>query len=78
MTEAQFRRKVKELMRENNKEIENLIEKALSGALDLRSYEDNYIAPKIFMSAVCSEMAHQWAPYKKNDIKAVRNLELFL
>lgn len=79
MTKTQLKRKVKELIKENNKMIEEKLEKLLkSGAINLPDYEDNYVLPKIFMCAIGKEMQFQWKPYNQEDRKTVENVSNFL
>lgn len=79
MTEQEFLSKVQELLPELNELIMKKAQRAIdSGALDLASYENNYLAPKIFMSAMGNEIAWQYRPLEKHNIKASKNLSLFL
>jgi len=64
MTEAQFQKRMKELIKENSRSIEKRIAKALSsGCFDLSDHEDNFLLPKAVMTAVCKEMTSQWEPF---------------
>lgn len=79
MTRTQYRKKCKQLKKNAMQLIDTGIEKALkSGSIDLADYEDNYILPKIVLSAIGHEIAYQFAPHSKEDKKAVENLRLFL
>lgn len=63
MTKKQLRKKMNELIRENNKMIKEKLEKLLkSGAIDLPFYEDNYLLPKLIMCAMAKETAFQFKP----------------
>jgi len=79
MTKTQFRKKTKALKKDISKLIDNRIEKAInSGAIDFDQYEDNYLLPKIFMSAVGFEIEFAFRPLTKQDIKERNNLKLHL
>jgi hypothetical protein len=79
MTKTQYLKKCKELKKEACKLIDNRIEKALkSGAIDLFEYGDDYILPKIVMSAIGHEMEFQFKPHSREDINTLEKLKLFL
>lgn len=79
MTKSQFRKNTKALKKDVLKLIDNRIEKAInSGAIDFDTYENNYLLPKIFLSAVASEIEFQYRPLTKEGIKERNNLKLFL
>ena len=62
-----------------NKLIDDRIEKALnSGAFELNDYEDDFLLPKIFMTAMGKEISFQYRPHSKEALSEVKNLELFL
>jgi hypothetical protein len=75
MTREQFLNKVKEMLPDMNL---MLLEKAeevlLTGAFDLESYEDNYLLPKIFLSAMGEEIKFQFEPFSKVDKKTRNNI----
>jgi hypothetical protein len=48
-----------------------------SGAIDIESYEDNYLLPKILLSAIGNDMARQYMPYGDKDKRTVRDLGYF-
>lgn len=79
MTKTQFRSKVKQLKKEVNRLIDNRTEKILrSGCVDLNDYENNFVLPKIFMSAMGDEIKWQLKPLDKNHIKVRNNMVHFL
>lgn len=79
MTKTQFRKNTKALKKDILKLIDNRIEKAIeSGAIDFDKYENNYLLPKIFISAVASEIEFQFRPLTKEGIKERNNLKLHL
>ncbi len=79
MTREQAEKKIKELMKEEKGMFWERVQKALSsGALDLDSYEDNYLLPKIIMCAVHGEMEWQYMPLTKEGKKEAKNLKAFL
>ncbi len=63
MTRRQFRSKLRELMKENNKAIAEKMEKAIKeGGLCLSGAENNFVLPKMFMTVVCKYTSDQWCP----------------
>ncbi len=79
MTEAQLRWKFGELMKENDLFFESKLEKAiLSGAFDLDDYEDNFVLPKIVMTAICKDLYLSWSPMDKGHKEEVENLRNFI
>ena len=63
MTKKQLRKMFNGLIRENNEMMKAKLEKLLkSGAVDLPSWENNYVLPKLIMCAMSKEMYHQWKP----------------
>ena len=80
MTREQFLEKVKEMLGEDfEKFVMGRAEKALnSGAFDLDDYGNDFILPKIFMSAMGEEIKFQYAPHGKKEIQARNNLTHFL
>lgn len=80
MTKEQFLEKVKSMLGE---EFEAFImrraEKAFdSGAINPDKYEDDYILPKIFMSAMGDEIKFQYRPNNPSGIRDRNNLAKFL
>jgi hypothetical protein len=79
MTEQEFLDKVNEMIPDMN---DWIIEKAKhiiqSGAIDLESYENNYLLPKIFISAMGAEIRFQYKPHATKDIKLRNNIESML
>ena len=79
MTKKQFTKKFNELKRTTAARITELSDKALkSGAIDLDSWEDNYVLPKIVMTAICRELVNDWKPLDKDYRKESINLQIFL
>ena len=79
MTKAQVRKKFRTLQKENRKRENDLLEKALTcGSLDVESYDDKFVLPKIIMHVVCHAMADDWAPFTKEQDEEVENLKCFL
>jgi len=79
MTKTQFRRRAKSLKKEVANLIDQRIEKVIqSGAVDFSKYENNYLLAKIFISAVGSEIEHQFKPLRPEDIKERNNLKNYL
>ena len=79
MTKQQFRKKVRELHRSNKELLESRIDRILvSGCINLKDYEDNYLLPKYFMSAFGMEIEWQFRPLTKNGKKMAKNIALFM
>jgi len=79
MTKAQVRKKFRELQRENRKRENDLLEKALTcGALDVESYENDYMLPKTIMHVICKTMAGDWGLFTKEQDEEAKNLKCFL
>lgn len=70
MTKEQFLSKVDEMTGEDFKKF--IMERANkawnSGAIDHDSFEDNYLLPKIFLSAMGEEIKFQYKPHSNKDI----------
>lgn len=79
MTRKQAEKKISELIRNEKELFWKKVQKGLdSGALNLDSYDDNYLLPKIVMCAVHGEMEWQYTPLTKEGKKEAKNLKLFL
>jgi hypothetical protein len=79
MTNDQCRKKIELLRAEMNECIDKTIEKAIhSGAIDIEGTEDNFLVPKIILSAVLSEVSWHVGPMSDEGKKEVENLKLFL
>lgn len=79
MTKDEFISKIKEMLPDLNNLILEKANKALnSGAFDLEDYDDNFLLPKIFMSAMGKEIEWQYKPHNKRDTKVRNNLSNFL
>ena len=78
MTEKQYYSKCKELTKGVNILIEKEVKKLLnSGAFDLNSYHNDFLLPKAVISAIASEIKHQYAPLSDEGRKLTKSLELF-
>ena len=79
ITKRQLKAKTKELIKNSTKHIDKAI---ASGAIDLNSYEDNYILPKILLCALLKEEMHQYKPLgddkKKTMQKEIDNIHSLL
>ena len=70
--------KIKEMLPDVTNGIIKRSENILSsGALNLEAYEDNYVLPKIIMTACLHDIAEAYEPFNKADAKTVRNLRNF-
>jgi len=79
MNKEQFLSKVNEMIPDMNEWIIKKAESIVaSGAVDLESYDDNYLLPKIFMSAMGAEIRFQYKPHATRDIKLRNNIETML
>jgi len=77
MTNAQFKKKVKDCMKSDKAHIDRLIDKAIaSGCMDISGAEDNYILPKALITAIYREMSRQYHPldHMKAAKKEVENI----
>ncbi len=79
MTRKQFRKKVNELLRENNRAIRQQAEMLFRrGCIDMASFADDYALPKMFLCAACINMAEQWKPLSTTLQKEVKNILHFI
>ena len=79
MTKTQFKRKYRELVKQT---ADRLIEKGdsalRSGAIDPERFEDNYLLPKIVITAALKSSIYDWRPLRDEHRKMVSNLEYFI
>lgn len=67
MTNKQLKSKLKSMLKEDKKAIDKYIEKViLSGSIDIEAAENNYILPKMLLSAIYKEMSFQYKPFSYN------------
>jgi len=81
MTEEQFLEKVEKLIPEINDLIRNRAKKILtSGCINLSEYDNNFLLPKLFMSAIGEEIAYQFSPTgnSRKDRQTIKNIQIFL
>jgi hypothetical protein len=82
MTKEQFLEKVKEMLEDGF--VEFVMERAgkvlKSGAINLEDYENDYVLPKLFMSAMGEEIKFQYEPFShdKSMIRERNNIAKFL
>ena len=80
MTKNQARKKTRELIRRSADRMRRNVEKVfLSGAVNLPSYEDNYVLPTAIMLALLEEEMRNFQPtnfsqYKKQIKKDAKNI----
>lgn len=80
MTKKEARKKTRELIRRSADRMRKNIEKVfLSGAVNLPSYEDNYVLPTAIMLALLKEEMRVFQPspfsrYKKQIEKDAKNI----
>lgn len=80
MTKKEARKKTRELIRRSADRMRKNIEKVfLSGAVNLPSYEDNYVLPTAIMLALLKEEMTEFQPpqfskYKKQVEKDAKNI----
>ena len=80
MTKKEARKKTRELIRRSADRMRKNIEKVfLSGAVNLPSYEDNYVLPAAIMLALLKEEMTEFQPpqfskYKKQVEKDAKNI----
>ena len=80
MTKNQVRKKTRELIRRSADRMRKNIERVfMSGAVNLSSYEDNYVLPTAIMLALLKEEMREFQPsqfsqYKKQVEKDAKNI----
>lgn len=80
MTKNQARKKTRELIRRSADRMRKNVEKVfLSGAVNLPSYEDNYVLPTAIMLALLEEEMRNFQPtnfsqYKKQIKRDAKNI----
>ena len=80
MTKKEARKKTRELIRRSTERMRKNLEKVfLSGAVNLPSYEDNYVLPTAIMLALLKEEMTEVAPtnfsqYKRQIEKDAKNI----
>ena len=80
MTKKEARKKTRELIRRSTDRMRKNIERVfMSGAVNLPSYEDNYVLPTAIMLALLKEELENFKPtqfsqYKKQIEKDSRNI----
>jgi len=79
MTKDQFKERVQELIIENDRMINEKVDKILSsGCVDLDDYENDFRLPKCFMYAIGKEMQYQWRSHDKALMGEAENIALFM
>lgn len=80
MTKKEARKKTRELIRRSTERMRKNIERVfMSGAVNLPSYEDNYLLPTAIMLALLEEETRQYKPstfskYKRQIEKDAKNI----
>ena len=80
MTKKEARKKTRELIRRSTDRMRKNIERVfMSGAVNLPSYEDNYVLPTAIMLALLKEEMTEFAPtnfsqYKRQIEKDAKNI----
>ncbi len=78
MTKTQFKEKLKELTKNLDPYIQKKAKELIdSGAVDLKSYGDDFGLPKIILRATLKDAAENFKPPHPLDEKEVENLLLF-
>jgi len=79
MTKERLRGKFNKLIRENNKMMTEKFEKLLkSGAIDFAAWDDDFVLPKLIMTAMGKEMINQWRPFDKRWSKEIENFYIMM
>ena len=77
MTDAQLKKKYKELVRKTAKALEIFGEAALkSGAVEMSDWDDDFILPKVILTAGLQNIYSEWRPLNDKDRKEVGNVHL--
>lgn len=80
MTHTQAMRKIRSMLPEVREQIIIEAERLLkSGGVDLESYDDNFVLPKIVLVAAMHKASRQWSPlsWDKASQKTLKNLSHF-
>jgi len=79
MSSQQLIEKIHTLIEQGKPEIDNLIQKAInSGAIDVEGAENDFLLPKIVLSAIYSELSYQCQPLSTSGIKSIDSLKKVL
>lgn len=79
LTKNKLKQMINFMVKEDTKTIKKLTEKALiSGAFDITAFEDNFILPKIILSAIYEELIWQREPSTQEYKKAKDNIKKFI
>ena len=77
MTQLEFKNKVKEMVKDINLEsyaLERANKMILSGCVNMSDFENDFRLPKCFLRALMQELAWQYKPHTKEDIKTSDNI----
>ena len=67
MTKFQLKQKINLCLKQDKAHIERLINKAIdSGCMDIEGAENNFLLPKIILTAIYKEMSRQYSPMDGN------------
>lgn len=79
MTKEDAKSKTLELAKEMFARVEGKIDKALnSGCIDLDSYQDDYVLPRIILNAIMMDLCDELKPPLKKWQKEASNIYKFL
>jgi hypothetical protein len=78
MTQKQALKKIKELLKDIKPFILTESERLLkSGVIDTKTYQDNYLLPKIILTVALKNASFQYAPFHPDHKREVLNLSNF-
>jgi hypothetical protein len=79
MTIQQLTEKIYTLIEQGKPEVDKLIQKVInSGTIDVDAAENDFLLPKIVLSAIYSELSYECQPLSASGRKSVDNLKKFL
>lgn len=78
MTQYEFDGKIKELLFDVNSELYKEMHRLFKcGGVEPEQYEDNYLLPKMLLTAALGKIVNAYAPMDKEYIQVIKNLKHF-
>jgi hypothetical protein len=67
------------MKKENNIYVSERLEKFFrSRCVDIKDYDNDYILPKILMTAILRDLAYQWEPLHKEHKREVEQIRYYI
>jgi hypothetical protein len=77
MTENELFTKVDELARQLPQDVIQSAKKIReSGVVDIEPYENNYLLPKMMLSAILSGLSEEYKPFDKSKYKKIKDMAI--